>query len=417
MKNLKLYLALMLLFAWVLNGCLEDNCTRETKFIQYTPVYLTSQELQDVKVTSPRTLEKPGKIYFYKHLIFINEINEGIHIIDNSEPSNPINLSFIQIPANIDMAVYDKYLYADNGDDLLTFNISNLDNIELVDREEDVFPQLYEYDGQIMAYYETEEVMEEVDCASNGGFIERGGGIFLASANVDMASVPGSAESGVGGSMARFTISQGHLYVVDDWQLNVFNVANDAASPEKINDVNVGWGIETIFPYGDKLFIGSSAGMFIFENSDPTAPYQLSNFEHARACDPVYVKDNYAYVTLRSGTWCEGYTDQLDLIDISDLEKPSLEKTFKMDNPHGLSIKENDLYLCEGDFGLKVFDISDPMKLDKKKRSHLEDFHAYDVISVPGTDVLLVIGDDGFYQFDASDPKNLVQISKIEVAP
>ena len=155
--------------------------------------------------------------------------------------------------------------------------------------------------------------------------------------------------------------------------------------------------------------------LYIFDNSTPSNPTQLSVFQHARACDPVYVKDNYAYVTLRSGTWCEGFTNQLDLIDITDLTNPVLEKTFNMDNPHGLSIKGDNLYLCEGEFGLKTFDISNPMKLNRNEIDHIKNLHSYDAINIPDSDIIMVIGNDGLYQYNTSNPSRLEEISKIEV--
>ena len=421
MKNLKYPLLFLLLTVFTLNSCMEDTCEREMRYIKRTAVYMSQQEIVDIKTTGAKALEKPGKIYFYNDYIFVNERNKGIHIIDNSTPSNPSNVAFVNIPGNIDMAIQGNNLYADNGDDLITLDISNPTNVQLVDRKEDVFPKIYEYQTGFLIYYDEEEVTEVVDCETQN-IIRNNGGVFFDFESNDMlssspsaASVGSSASSGTGGSMARFTISKGHLYAVDNNNMNVFEITSNPASPTELSDVNIGWGIETIYPYKDKLFIGSNAGMFIFDNSNPASPTQLSSFQHARACDPVFVKDNYAYVTLRSGTWCEGFTNQIDLIDITDLTQPVLEKTFDMDNPHGLSIKGDNLFLCEGEWGLKAFDISDPMKLDRNEIDHIKDINAYDVINVPNSDLLLMIGKDGLYQYDASDASKLELVSKIEV--
>ncbi len=421
MKNLKYPLLFLLLTVFTLNSCMEDTCEREMRYIKRTAVYMSQQEIVDIKTTGAKALEKPGKIYFYNDYIFVNERNKGIHIIDNSTPSNPSNVAFVNIPGNIDMAIQGNNLYADNGDDLITLDISNPTNVQLVDRKEDVFPKIYEYQTGFLIYYDEEEVTEVVDCETQN-IIRNNGGVFFDFESNDMlssspsaASVGSSASSGTGGSMARFTISKGHLYAVDNSNMNVFEITSNPASPTELSDVNIGWGIETIYPYKDKLFIGSNAGMFIFDNSNPASPTQLSSFQHARACDPVFVKDNYAYVTLRSGTWCEGFTNQIDLIDITDLTQPVLEKTFDMDNPHGLSIKGDNLFLCEGEWGLKAFDISDPMKLDRNEIDHIKDINAYDVINVPNSDLLLMIGKDGLYQYDASDASELELVSKIEV--
>ena len=37
------------------------------------------------------------------------------------------------------------------------------------------------------------------------------------------------------------------------------------------------------------------------------------------SCDPVVVQGDYAFVTLRGGTECQGFSNQLDIIDISTL--------------------------------------------------------------------------------------------------
>jgi hypothetical protein len=204
--------------------------------------------------------------------------------------------------------------------------------------------------------------------------------------------------------------------VIDDSSMDVFDLSL-AEQPTLVNTINIGWGIETIFPYEDKLFIGSNSGMFIFDNSNPMNPVQLSAFAHARACDPVVVQDDYAYVTLRNGSECVGYVNQLDLVNISDIVNPVLVKSFPMENPHGLSIKDQLLFLCEGNFGLKSFDITDPVVLDQHLLDHEQDFHAFDAIALPGTEnILLVIGEDGFYQFSFDDPADLKLLSKIPVA-
>ncbi len=280
MKKLRLPLVVLAMVVLTMNSCMDDSCSRVVKYIKYTPVYMSVQELTDVKTMPSKALEEPGKIYFYNNYIFVNERNKGIHIIDNSDPAAPNNIAFINIPGNNDMAVQGNYLYADNGDDLITLDISNPTSATLVDRKTDAFPQLYQYDEGLLVYYDEEEVSEVVDCNDNGGrFTGWQENVLFATADAGTISNSSAMTSGVGGSMARFTISQGHLYTVDDAQLNVFEINSNPASPNELSDVSVGWGIETIFPYQDKLFIGSNAGMYIFDNSTPSNPIQLSRFE------------------------------------------------------------------------------------------------------------------------------------------
>ena len=101
-----------------------------------------------------------------------------------------------------------------------------------------------------------------------------------------------------------------YLYTVNQSAMQLFNIQNPA-EPQVGNQDQLGWGIETIFPYKDKLFIGSQTGMHIYDNANPENPMRLSVFQHARVCDPVVVHDDIAYVTLRSGNQCGGFTNQL----------------------------------------------------------------------------------------------------------
>ena len=61
----------------------------------------------------------------YGNYIFLNEVNKGVHIIDNSNPAKPSIKAFINIPGNVDIAVKGSTLYADLFADLVVVDISN----------------------------------------------------------------------------------------------------------------------------------------------------------------------------------------------------------------------------------------------------------------------------------------------------
>ena len=88
----------------------------------------------------------------------------------------------------------------------------------------------------------------------------------------------------------------------------------------------------------------------------PSQPEQESEIEHVESCDPVIVSGEYAYITLRNGSKCQGFINELDIVDISNLNAPVLVKKFDMTNPHGLSKDGDLLFICDGKDGLKVFD-------------------------------------------------------------
>jgi hypothetical protein len=223
----------------------------------------------------------------------------------------------------------------------------------------------------------------------------------------------GGQSYGQGGSMARFTLLGGHLYTVDDYDLRVFSV-EEPTDPQYLKNINLGWGIETIFPFKGKLFIGSMTGMHIYDASNPSDPQKMAVYEHVTSCDPVVVNDDYAFVTLRSAALCRMGADELHVLDIKDLYNPQLIKSYPMDNPHGLGLSGDYLYLAEGEHGLKSFNVGDVLEISNNRLEHLRDFTAIDII--PGPKSLIVIGPDGVCQFDYSNPEKLKKLSCINVS-
>lgn len=421
MKRL-VYLCVFSVAALSFSGCLKDDCQATRTFYIWEPVYVKPEAFRtELAAVGVRPLKNPGKIYYYENYILINELREGVHIFDNKDPKHPTAVAFLPIPGNVDMAIRDNILYADSYVDLLAIDISTPNAPALKSRAENVF-QLYGFDerlGYIVHYVETEQTTD-IDC-SNPNF---GNPIWLfdsfgrvaaeSNASPNNSTSAAASSSGVAGSLARFGISSGYLYAIDQSNLKIFDIAV-ADRPKMANDVYVGWGIETLFPYKEYLFIGANDGMYIFNNTTPTKPWHVSKFEHARACDPVFVDENTAYVTLRDGTECQDFGNQLDVVDISDLFGPKLLASYDLHHPFGLSKAGNFLYICEDDQGLKVFDASEWSKIGERLVEQVKGFTTYDVIILESQNLAMVVGKDGFYQFDIQNPKDLKQISHIPV--
>ena len=216
---------------------------------------------------------------------------------------------------------------------------------------------------------------------------------------------------GVGGSMASFTIIADYLYAVSSQRLYCINISNPQA-PQQTAAKSLGWGIETIYPFQNKLFIGSTTAMFIYDVTNPSDPSAQAQFTHATRCDPVIADGQYAYVTLRGGTNCNGISSELRVIDVSNLSAPVLKKTYSLNNPYGLSKDGATLFVCDGKDGLKVYNASSPLNLQLTKQfSGLE---TYDVIAM--NNKAIVVAKDGLYQYDYSNPANITQISKLSIS-
>jgi hypothetical protein len=278
--------------------------------------------------------------------------------------------------------------------------------------------------GQLMLLveYVPTETTKTVDCGDpvwNRGFFWQEDILFAANEDAAVQAVRSSADqsgggSGIGGSLARFTIAQNHLYAVDQYSLHAFSLQTPER-PERVDQVQLSWDIETIFPYGDKLFIGSMSGMYIMDLANPLQPELLSVFQHANACDPVYVQGNRAYVTLRDGTECQDFTNQLEVVDISNLSQPELIATHPMHHPIGLSLDEQLIFICDDEQGLKVFDASDDRRIGERLLARADQFQATDIITLRSDNLAMVVGRDGLIQLRYTEQGELSELSRLGV--
>lgn len=404
-----------------LSSCLKDSCESTRLYTTYTPIYKQMSEVRElVEVESPRVIQNPGKIYTYNSYLFLNDRGIGIHVIDISDENSPINMAFIQVPGNVDIAVNGTVLYADNFIDLVSFDISDLNAIKEVGRVENIFPDnvsIHEQAGYWLVNREQGVAVDwieeqvEVECTEDNVFLD--GAVFATQVESAPAddSGGGRGSSGTGGSMARFALMSNHLYVIEmDGEMKLFDVSNPQ-QPSYASTVNIEQGIETIFPYyrdnKGYLFIGASNGMFIYDNTDPNNPSFISKFVHVNSCDPVVAEGDIAYVTLRSGTECQGFTNELQVLDISDLAAPKLIETYDMHNPHGLGIDDGLLFVCDGSDGLKIYDLRQSIDrvTDKELKHNVPDLFAYDVI--PNNGKLILSSDKGFHLIDYSNVNNI----------
>ncbi len=392
------------------------SCDDEGPFDEYLvarPVLMDAItfKAEAIAISEPTPILSSGKIYAYKSYIFINDLGRGFHVIDNQNPEEPKNKSFIKLEGNYDISVKDDKLFADSYGDLVIFDISDINDIQLTSRIENAiynndiwvadleFPQadIYDYskidyDADIVVGWEVKREMRPVaEYEAQFRNIELGDMLF----NTNSNGTPSQPSVGQGGSMARFKIVGEYLYVVDYSNINIFDISN-LDEPEVLDDVQVAWDIETIFYQGAVLFIGGSQGMYIYDIKNPAKPKFISEFRHGTACDPVVVSGDYAYVTLKGGNFCGNTESGLYVVDISNLQNPELKVIYPMFGPNGLGIKDILLFICDGDDGLKVFDKSESPNL--VQINHFQNIAAYDVIPLEKS--LLLIGEGTLRQYE-----------------
>ena len=223
----------------------------------------------------------------------------------------------------------------------------------------------------------------------------------------------GAGSTGAGGSTARFTIAGNYLYVVDNVSLKAFDISSNT-TPVFKSKTEIGINIETIFPYQDKLFIGSSSTMYVYSLSDPSRPTQLGKAEYTirMSCDPVVARDSVAYATLRATGPCGGSASALVVYNIKNISSPQLMKSLFLTAPYGLGIKNNSLYVCEGLGGIRVFNITNTYDPSQVSEIRVSNTTFYDVI--PYGNILIAQVNDGFILYDiGTNPMQPAFLSRI----
>lgn len=412
----------ILLFATVIIsgfffGC-ADNGKETVEYMINEPVFMSAEEFrsQPIELRSAQPIKEQGKICFYEGYLYISEPGEGLHIIDNRTPHSPVAVGFVELEGNTDIAIRDNRLYADSYVDLLWFDLANPENPEYANRLENVFEYaLPIVDNEYgIDYYECFEAVNREERIVVGWELTKRTEVHYYDNSNDGiyadASAGGSGSQGVNGSMSRFSLYKDYLYTVINNNMNIFDISSD--EPVKAaENLHIGNDVETIFSYKENMFMGTPTGMLIYSVEDPLKPEFMSMIQHAFGCDPVVVEDDIAYVTVHSGNLCGQNTNELIIVDVSDVKMPKHIVSYSMTKPKGLGIDEGTLFVC--DDGLKVFNASEPQKIMANQLAHYSGMEGYDVI--PYNDVLMMIADDGLYQYDYSDPENIEEISKINV--
>jgi hypothetical protein len=405
---------LILIFLSVLGfiSCEVRDDLQKESYLVATPIKadLFAFKEEAVEVTDAAPIMESGKIYAYKDYIFVNDVNRGFHVLDNSNPENPQSIAFIKLEGNYDISIKDDRLYADSYGDLVILDISDIAHIKKAKRIENAIYQefwctvgfdvdwpeadLYDYSDfdasneAIVGWEVKSERLSDKELEERFGYNE---------AVLESASTTANdsfSTTGQGGSFARFKIVGDYLYAVEWASISVFDIS-DLDAPKVLEDVYTNGVVETIFNQGDILFIGGTQGMYIYDISSPDKPTFVSEFVHGRACDPVVVDGTNAFITLRSSNTCGNVESGLYIVDVSDISSPELTKFYPMQEPFGLGFKDEKLFICDGPAGLKVYDKTNVE--DLQLLNHFEGIITYDVIPLQNS--LLMIGDKVLYQY------------------
>lgn len=404
----KLLLLLLPLSILVLQSCNKDFGTVEVTYTKATAIYGDLDVVRNTDLLEEaKPIEDAGKIFVAENLLLIGEEGKGIHIVDNTNPENPTNLSFINIPGNKEYFVAGNTLYAESYYDMVKIDVSDKNQPKLTSRVKNAFKgnqELKNEQGEDLIGFDFEIITEKVD--EDNEIYQKIWGeqdiYYYDYANriIPPSQVPtsfaGNSSASVG-SVNRIAVAEKFVYVISSSFLTTFK---DNGNLEKIGtSLPTFSNMETIFPNGNQLLVGTAQSMEVFDISNNRDPRWVSSFPHANSCDPVLPCGNVAFVTLRTGDVgnCPGDENALLVLDISKTQPQQIQE-IEMESPFGMMMANNRLYVGEGKNGLKVFNAEDKSNLVLE--SWEPNIEAYDVIYHPtNPNLLLIAGPTGISQY------------------
>jgi hypothetical protein len=214
--------------------------------------------------------------------------------------------------------------------------------------------------------------------------------------------------TGVGGSLAKFTISGNYIYAVSSHFLYTVDITNPS-QPVNVGKSALNYDMETIYPYKNQLFIGSRTGLYVYSLDTPSAPKLIGEAKHGRSCDPVVANDTVSYSTLKGSTICGPATSGLYVYDIKNINQPDLKKLITINEPVGLGMADSALYVCCAGEGLKVYSIKNaynPVEIKTISGSNFTDL-------IPYNNILICWVADGISLYDITNRLQPVFIRKV----
>lgn len=142
---------------WYTGGNDDDFGPIESQY-NYQPIIMQRNAFEATTTfqNSPEPILNSGKIYVKDQFIFIHEKDKGFHVINNTDPSNPQNVAFINVLGSSDLAIKGSTLYVNNATDLLALSIdAQAGTMAITKRVADAFPQLLSPQG--FSYYDLQD--------------------------------------------------------------------------------------------------------------------------------------------------------------------------------------------------------------------------------------------------------------------
>jgi hypothetical protein len=410
----------LLLFAVItFSGCFDKNCVDQVAVKVAIPTFLDEIDWQ----TNPRMV--PARPFVHisrpksvgKYLLF-NELLEGIHIVDNTNPKDPRKVGFIEIPGNLDFDTDGQYLFADSYTDLLTFDVLNLLQPVFLRRTHNIFSNsVLDFKGRKIAYYHIKDSVVDFRCAgisrsyqdNDGSYIMELG--FAKSFYFNQTGFRYTGEPvGSGGPRSRILLCDNSLFTCD----------NNTLIKERVLSGG-GLGFGEIYPFeyrAEKLQkLGDYFGYTSFHG---TSFAKLNGSSSLAFSDHFFkFKSPAAFEGAGDTLWYGHFTqpfanvfNTIEMYKMYGIQAPLRFSAFQTQKVSNIVKMDQYLIVCHGEEGFSIYDIHYPEGNRPRFVTLVSELSA-EMASVVGINTFLILGSKGVYQYQIGQSEALSYLSHL----
>ena len=332
---------------------------------------------------SPNEFYDISNIYLTDSLLLISDTFNGITVYSTAASDTPTLITSIPLNGARGMAVKNDIIYAGLWDRIGVYRLT----------DDGGYDSLHSI--TLSTWFEGDDIMEVQRYEYHRPFFSCSG----CSAPMTADEMSGGGSTGTGGSYAVFAVIDRFLYYVDQSELIALDIT-DPAKPKELSRLYIDWSIETLYPMEEYLYIGGQMGMYVVDRHNGAQPKMIGSLQHFRACDPVVVRDTFAFVTLRSGSGCGGSENTLLTVSVANPINPKLLNEKGVVTPYGLAVQDSLLFVANGENGYTLFRTEESIKPQIVKQ--WDDPPAKDFIW-SGTSMYMM-GFNQVHLVDVSDP-------------
>lgn len=411
MKNLSLsYVIFSVSALLILLGSCQSECSQTLYYTAHVPVYMQLGDIRSSYAVMPaKEIGEIGKIAEGNGTLFLLEEDKGIHVIDNSDPQNPVKVSFLNIISCLDIEAVDNLLYVVQATDLITFDVSDLNNITKLGTNLNVFNSNFLKKDSFVVDHELQEVVQVVEqsFSCSDMFVEAP--IPEGSTRDAIVSVP----------FTQLHAKNNMLYSCDHGTLKVFGIDGSSNANFVSSQTLFNFDQYNFITSGSRsLYVGAAVSINEFDiSANPGNPPIVRFYGVSLSCNRFTALDTFLFVPGFGGPkfgFCEPSNDlSLFRINTTRLSQNTVGRFF-MTAPQHVAVMDSLMVLSEGAVGMKLFDVRNPAAFNVTSRiiSSIPNLHTTQ--SLLRKNLLISVGDDGVSQFDISNLPTIQPLSTLK---